>query len=125
MLRLLTRIKAVWDREGFGSNPNVSDPLYERLASAIDELTPAAGSLPAETVLKLWEGYGCCAVDPETRVEDVVPGAWRVQRVKDWIGESAERRGRSVAELDQGAGSFQRRIVSRIPNTEGGEEVVL
>jgi hypothetical protein len=32
----------------------------------------------------------CCAVDPETSVEDIIQGAWRVQRVKDWIA-SGER----------------------------------
>jgi hypothetical protein len=39
VLRLLVDIKRIWDREGFGTNPRESDPLYERLKQAIAELS--------------------------------------------------------------------------------------
>jgi hypothetical protein len=39
VLKLLADIKTLWDREGFGSDPSVSDPLYERLGEAIAALT--------------------------------------------------------------------------------------
>ena len=38
ILRLLTDINDLWNREGFGSDENVSEPLKTRLEKAIREL---------------------------------------------------------------------------------------
>ena len=39
VLRLLVDIKRLWDAEGFGSNDQISEPLYNRLNSAIGQIS--------------------------------------------------------------------------------------
>jgi hypothetical protein len=41
---VLKDIKALWDQEGFGTDEDVSEPLYARLQAAIHALTPAEPS---------------------------------------------------------------------------------